>query len=258
MRVCAVQMNPFWEDKKRNMLLCRSFAEKAGECDLLVFPEMTLTGFSMNTSLAEPLDGETTRFFCDISVQTGAAVAFGAAIRENNSVFNRLLVADSGRITARYDKVHPFSYGSEDKFFRCGDKAVKADIRGMTVGLSICYDLRFPELYRMLADDCSCIINIANWPQARSTHWQALLKARAIENQCFIIGCNRVGEGGGLSYSGDSAVYSPDGECIAACEPCSEGIVSCAVSADEVIAARKDFPALRDRKNRLYAEFYRS
>lgn len=260
MKIGVAQMSPLWENKAHNMRVCRTLAEEAREsgCELLVFPELTLTGFSMNPSLAEPPDGDSAEFFCGLSNELGIAIAFGAAVSENGRVYNRLCIAQNGSVIASYSKVHPFSYVGEDKLFSGGSSAEICEINGVRFGLSICYDLRFPELYRMLAERCDCIINIANWPQSRSAHWQALLKARAIENQCFIIGCNRSGEGNGIAYSGDSAVYSPDGEQISCAKPFCEEIVYAEVSRAEAEKQRLSFPVTQDMRRDVYIEFYRS
>lgn len=255
MRVCAVQMDTVWEDKSANMPLCREFARQAaGKCELLVFPELSLTGFSMNKSLAEPPNGETERFFCALSEEFGIAIAYGFACSEGGRITNRLCVSQGGRTVARYDKLHPFSYGGE--IFSAGDRVAFAEVAGMRLGLAVCYDLRFPELFSRLSRECGGIVVIANWPEKRRDHWLALLKARAIENQCYIVGCNRTGAGGGLCYSGDSAVFSPTGELISGAPPNEESLVFAELSQEVVSRAREDFPVSTDRRPSLYREFY--
>ncbi len=229
-------------------------AEKGAQ--FVVFPELSLTGFTMNSVLAEPPDGETVQFFTDASRELGIAAAFGFACKHDGIITNRLCVAYNGIITAEYDKLHPFSYGGECSVYSPGSCLAATEVCGETVGLTICYDLRFPELYQALSRRCSLIIVIANWPVKRSDHWKALLKARAIENQCYITGCNRCGNGGGLSYSGDSAVYSPTGELICAAQPYDEQLIFADIRREECDKVQRSFPLKNDRRLDLYRDFY--
>lgn len=137
-----------------------------------------------------------------------------------------------------------------------GARIVTAKVCGMTVGLSVCYDLRFPEIYQAMSEECQLILVIANWPDSRAYHWNTLLKARSIENQCYIAGCNRCGSGGGLKYSGGSIVCSPTGEVISAAEPYKEQLIYADISKKEVSSTRKGFPLKNDRRQDLYRDFY--
>ena len=256
MRVCVAQPDMAWEDKKANMILCRRLMEQAeGKCELIVFPELTLTGFSMNADIAEEPDGDTAEFFCGLSREFSCCVIFGMAVKSGGKTYNRLCCADKGIITAYYDKIHPFSYGGECAVYSAGSKAVEVDICGTRTGFTICYDLRFPELYQKLSRTCGCIVCIASWPETRREHWLTLLKARAIENQCYIIGCNRTGTGGGLSYSGDSAVFSPLGTLVAGAGADSE-LLFAEIETEAAFAARSSFPVKNDRREDIYKEFY--
>ncbi|MBP1544755.1 MAG: hypothetical protein J6A16_11730 [Oscillospiraceae bacterium] len=167
---------------------------------------------------------------------------------------NRLAYADKqGQIQARYSKMHPFTYGGE--IFAKGSSPVCFCIDDMYIGLTICYDLRFPELYQELSKSCGCIIVSASWPKSRREHWLTLLRARAIENQCYIIGCNRTGNGDGIEYCGDSVVFSPDGLLVAdGADRC--GIVLCEISGQTVSEIRKAFPLKQDRRPVMYKNFY--
>ncbi len=256
MRVCLAQYDIAWEDKKRNMSRCRAFLEEAAEhgAEFIVFPELSLTGFSMNTALAEEREGDTCRFFCGLSAEYGIASVFGYAERDGDVFHNRLAVSDEhGRVVADYAKMHPFSYGGE--IYSSGNKPVSFSLGGMDFGLTICYDLRFPELYQQLSRDCGAVIVSANWGAARREHWRTLLRARAIENQCYILGCNRIGDGGGMSSSGDSSVFAPDGSEIAyaTCETC---LLVADIDNESVHRLRSEFPLKNDRKLEIYRNFY--
>ena len=258
MKICVAQTDIVWENKADNFEKCRRFTEQAAErgSRLVVFPELSLTGFTMDGSLAEPPDGETVQRFSELSQKSGAAVGFGFACRENGRITNRFCIVDGGQVIAQYDKLHPFSYGGECALYSPGGRLVTAELSGETVGLTICYDLRFPEIYQKLSETCSLILVIANWPDSRSSHWKTLLRARAIENQCYIAGCNRCGSGGGLGYFRGSAVYSPAGELAAASEPYKEQLVFAEISGEECRKIQSGFPVKKDRRFEIYRDFY--
>lgn len=258
MRICLAQTDIVWEDKKANMRRCGELLREAKKegAQLVVFPELSLTGFTMNSSLAEATDGETVSFFKAITGELGLAAVFGFACRIADRVTNRLCIADNGDITAEYDKLHPFSYGGECAVYSSGNRIVTANTGGITTGLSVCYDLRFPEIYQAMSDSCQLLLVSANWPDTRAYHWDTLIKARAIENQCYFAGCNRCGNGGGLSYSGGSIVCSPLGEVIAAAEPYKEQLVFADIGCEEVSRLRGGFPLKNDRRPELYRDFY--
>jgi predicted amidohydrolase len=145
--------------------------------------------------------------------------------------------------------MHPFSFGEEGKHYAGGEGAVVVDVGGTRVGLSVCYDLRFPELYRRMAG-AEVVVVIANWPVAREGHWVTLLQARAIENQCYVVGCNRVGRDGGNTYGGRSLIVGPRGELVAD-GAAWEHVVSGQVDVGSVHAWRAAFPALQDIRGDL-------
>lgn len=259
MKLCVVQCDIVWEDKQANQSRCLEAMKQAAEqgAQLVVFPEMSLTGFTMNTTLAEPQDGETAEFFMQASRELGIAVGFGFTCEHDGVITNRYCISDKGIITAEYDKLHPFSYGGESEVYARGNKPVTVNICGLTVGLTICYDLRFPELYQELSKTCDLILVAANWPQTRSEHWHTLLKARAIENQCYIAGCNRCGVDDKNRYSGGSLIYSPEGYVIDRdFGAYSERLLYAVVCRDECIRVREQFPLKSDRRRDLYKDFY--
>ena len=257
MRVCLVQYDIVWEDKPANMFRCERFFKSAAEqgAELIVFPEMTLTGFSMRSDLAEAPDGDTCRFFGRLSAEYCIPCVFGYAEHRGNELYNRLAFADcSGMIQKSYAKIHPFTIGGEE-YFAAGNELVSISQGGLEIGLTICYDLRFPELYTKLSDRCHAVIVSASFPASRREHWLTLLRARAIENQCYILGCNRTGYGGGIEYGGDSVVYSPDGREVAYAG-CGEQLLLAEIDAKAVNELRKAFPVKNDRRIEIYRNFY--
>ena len=217
MRVALFSTAPLWERKDANFDLCVSRIAEAArhKARVAVFPEMTLTGFSMNAEkTAEPQQGSpSVRRFSETAKRHKVGVIFGAVLRSGRKITNQLIVTDrKGLVRGRYAKRHLFAFAGEDRAYQKGTKAVTARVDGARFGLSICYDLRFPDVFAPMARKCDAIVNIANWPNARMDHWFALLKARAIENQTYMIGVNRTGrDGNGLVYRKSSAVFGPDG-----------------------------------------------
>lgn len=218
MKIALVSLNQVWEDKEANLLLCENYIKKASasSTDLIIFPEMTLTGFSTNIkkTAEDENSSNTIKNFQDLAKQYGIAIHFGVVISDKNKALNKSCVIDDyGNIISMYSKIHPFSFAGEDKLFNPGNALSIVDLKGYRIGLSICYDLRFPELYSALAQESDMIINIANWPKKRIDHWNTLLKARAIENQTFLIGVNRTGvDGSNLKYKESSNIFNANGE----------------------------------------------
>lgn len=247
-----MQMDIAWEDKEKNLLKAEKLLEKAveHECSIAVFPEMFATGFSMNAEkIAEAEKGSVVSTLCRLAAEQGIAIIAGVAVKTEDSFENRAYVIDSdGKIVDFYTKNYGFSYSGEDQVFSSGDRQIVFEIEDIEASVFICYDLRFPELFRNVARKVSVFFVIANWPDSRIDQWDALLKARAIENQCFVVAVNRKGiDGNGLKYNGHSTVYSPsgdeidlfrlDGECR--CFEIDEG---------ETAFVRQRFPFLRDMR----------
>ncbi len=249
MKVGLVQYNPTWEDKNKNRekidILLTRLKDKV---DLLVFPEMTLTGFTMNASdFSETLFGESFKYFARLAREQGSHILTGIIESNENKFYNSLLhINKNGEFIQVYRKIHPFSYSTEDKNYTRGEKTVVTQIDGWNTGLSICYDLRFPELYRNYGKQrAELIVVIANWPVTRIEHWRTLLKARAIENQCYVIGVNRVGDDPTLNYNGYSSIFDPMGnEVITSAD--GEVIISEEISIDKVKDTREKLPFLND------------
>ncbi|MDN5067876.1 nitrilase-related carbon-nitrogen hydrolase [Aliarcobacter butzleri] len=218
MKICLVSLNQAWENKNLNLELCKKYILKASSenSDLMIFPEMTLTGFSNNISLiAEDFEkSETIKQFSNLGKEFNISIIFGLVIEDNEKALNKCLFIDNfGNVVSDYSKIHPFSFSGEDKYFNAGNKLSVVEFKNFKIGLTICYDLRFPELYSSLSKDCDLIINIANWPSKRVDHWNTILKARAIENQIFVAGVNRTGiDGNGLEYVESSNIFNANGE----------------------------------------------
>ncbi len=251
MKIGLVQYSPVWENVEENILKIEELLKTSKvKYDMLVFPEMTLTGFTMKAEkFAEEIDGTGTKYFIHLAERLKTDVFAGIIERDGKNIYNSLTHFDSfGLIKARYRKIHPYSNAQEDKSYSAGEETVVTKIDQVKIGLSVCYDLRFPELYRLYAKGrVDILINIANWPIPRIEHWKTLLKARAIENQCFMVGVNRVGDDPADQYNGCSAVYDPMGNEIVMIEN-SEKIIETDIDLGLVNATRSKLPFLRDIK----------
>ncbi len=251
MKLSLVQFAPVWENKSENMKKILTILKKKSNLgEILVFPEMTLTGFTMNASkMAEDIKGDTITFFSGIAKLFQINIFAGAIEKDGINYFNSLVHLNSnGKVKAKYRKIHPFSYSTENKYYKGGELPSVTKLSGIKIGLSICYDLRFPELFRFYAKErVDLIINIANWPDTRIDHWRTLLKARAIENQCYVAGVNRVGNDTKLHYNGFTSLFDPMGKEILAIEN-KEAIVTTDIDMSYVKEVRKKLPFLNDMK----------
>lgn len=249
MILSLVQYSPEWENKKSNKeKILKMIGNKLMPESVFVFPELTLTAFTMKSAVyAEDLKGETFEFFSHIASENKLHILAGLIEKESGSYYNTLVHIDSsGEIKSKYRKIHPFSYSSENKHYSRGENPIIADINGWKTGLSICYDLRFPELYRKYGKErTELIVVIANWPDTRIEHWKVLLRARAIENQCYVAGVNRVGNDPKLHYNGYSGIYDPMGNEIASVSDV-EQVIAVNISKELVKDTRDKLPFLDD------------
>lgn len=248
LRLALAQMDIAWHDREKNFRTARRLAEKAGQSGAraLILPEMFSTGFSMDTEItAETLSGPTPCFLRSLASELGLWIIGGFALTgENNTPRNiALAVTPEGRDAALYAKIHLISLMHEDRHYAPGSVPVLFNLDGVRTACFICFDLRFPELFRSVARDCDLILVIASWPKARQAHWEALLKARAIENQCFVAGVNRVGTGGGYEFAGGSIILDPMGAVPAQAEA-AEALIAGDVDPEFVARTRKEFPFL--------------
>ena len=220
---------------------------------LLLLPEMFATGFTMNAvAAAEPLDGRTAGFLGDLARRHGIFIQAGMVVGGAGDAQprNEALVFDpEGRRLARYAKMHLFSFAGEPRHYAAGESPVVFDWQGTVVAPAICYDLRFPELFRRAVKDRAQVLSIiACWPAPREGHWLALLRARAIENQCFVAAANRCGrDPSGLAYGGRSQIVDPRGEVLAD-GGAEEGVVQAEIDLEAQAGYRREFPALDDMR----------
>jgi omega-amidase len=193
-----------WHDPVQSLSRAREIARqaRAAGADLLVLPEMCTTGFTMEAdSFAEAPDGDSIRTLSALAAENRLSVVAGLSMRRDGRYLNSALAfAPDGSLVATYDKQRLFGHAKETEIYSGGTRPCVIEIGGLSVALFICFDLRFPELFREVGPDVDAFVLIANWPSARQRHWEILTQARAIENQSYMIAVNRIGEGGGLSH----------------------------------------------------------
>lgn len=254
MRIAAVQHDIVWCDRQANFAhLAPLVAAAAGAgARLVLLSETFSTGFATDRDdLGESEDGPSATFLREQAARHGVWV--GGSCPEvpvgdtDPRPYNSFVLAGPGGEVHRYRKIHPFTYGGEDRHFRAGDSFTQVTIDGLRVTLFVCYDLRFADEFWGLAATTDVYLVPANWPEARRQHWMALLQARAIENQAYVVGCNRVGTGGSLAYSGDSRIVDPLGEPLATASY-GESILLADVTAERVAEVRDRFRFLPDRR----------
>lgn len=259
MKVALVSIDQCWEDKSSNISQISELMLEVikGNPDLIVFPEMTLTGFTMKSSeFAEDYsNSDTLSYFSVLAHMYEVDIAFGMIQKGGIKPTNNLVVVTRhSEKLLNYAKMHPFSYSKEDSFYSKGKELGLFNYQGVVFGGTICYDLRFPELYQALSKDAKAIINIANWPKRRVGDWRLLLQARALENQCFVIGVNRTGvDGNGLEYEKSSMVVGPNGV-IHKPYQSNGNIDFYEINFKEVDEYRKSFPVKNDRRIELYKQ----
>ena len=252
MIVAGIQHDIVWERPEENFARFAPMIERAAAAGarLVVLTEMYATGFSMKTDrIAEAIDGPSTRFLADQAEAHGVWVCASVPERAEASArpFNQLVLAAPDGSTRRYAKIHPFTFGREHEHYAAGDDFLTVDIEGTRCTFFVCYDLRFADEFWALADRTDCYVLPANWPASRREHWMALLRARAIENQAYVVGVNRVGHGGRLHYCGDSMIIDPFGEIVARAGD-SETVIVADVDPERVRSVRAEYPFLQDRR----------
>lgn len=244
--VTLLQCQLAWEKPADNRRQFEQLiVEASPDTDLIVLPEMFTTGFSMNAlANAEAPGGDTENWLRGLATARDCAITGSIAVRENGAVFNRLLFATPTGVIV-YDKRHLFRMAGEHKRYSAGSERVIVEWRDWRIKPEVCYDLRFPVFSRN-REDYDALIYVANWPAARSSHWRALLVARAIENQACVVGVNRIGsDANGLDYSGDSLAIDARGEVLADLGDRPE-VCSVVFSADALLDYRKAFPCHMD------------
>ena len=255
MKAALCQFQIEYEAKEQNLHRAEQMiASAAAECaEIIFFPEMSFTGFSMNVLLTGESDGGTMQIMQEYARNYHIAVGFGWVKRSGDKGENHYTVVnDTGAVLADYVKMHPFSFSGEDNYYIAGSQTAVFRFAGHTFGLFICYDLRFPEMFRAVAAEVDVMIVSANWPEKRIAHWNKLLEARALENQCWVLGINCVGNQKNLRYNGSSRAVNPEGETVD-CLYDREGLIFCEIQ-DEAAKFRSSFPALQDRRPALYKQ----
>lgn len=257
LNITTIQSHLHWEDKAANL---KMFGEKIASLEegthIIVLPEMFSTGFSMDPkTLAETMGGETVGWMKRTAIENRVILTGSLIIEEEGSYFNRMIWMLPNGDCGTYDKRHRFSLAGEDVHYTSGQKRMITSVGGWRINLQVCYDLRFPVWSRQQVynnpenqpqPEYDVLINVANWPEKRSLAWKTLLQARAIENQCYVVGVNRVGEdGNGITHSGDSMVIGPAGEILYHMHK-EEDVHTVVLQKTELEKTRRAYPFWRD------------
>lgn len=251
LKIAVIQSNLIWEEPHQNRI---NFSEKIElineEVDLILLPEMFTSGFTMNPELvAETMSGDSVKWMLDISTKTNAAVGGSLVISEEDYYYNRFIVAKPDGTLDHYDKRHTFTLAGEDKVYRAGNEKRVIEFRGWKICPLVCYDLRFPVWARNV-ENYDLLIYVANWPKPRISAWDALLKARSIENMCYCIGVNRVGlDANSYEYPGHSAVYNGLGEKVSNIKDDEEQTEVVTLSKSHIQNIRGKLKFLEDKDN---------
>lgn len=252
--ITIVQTSLHWEDKTANgKMLAEKIMGINERTELVILPEMFNTGFSMNPEkLAETMEGETVQWMKRLAAEKKIILTGSLIIQEGGNYYNRLVWMLPNGQYGVYDKRHLFAYAGEDKQFSAGSKRLIASVKGWKINLLVCYDLRFPVWARqtppaqMNEPEYDVLIYVANWPERRNHAWKTLLQARAIENQCYVVGVNRVGyDGNSIYHSGDSMVVDPMGDVLYTKKD-AEDIFTITLDPDHLQSVREKLPFLRD------------
>lgn len=246
--ITLAQIDLFWEDPVRNLDHITKLIEESTETsDIIILPETFTTGFSMRAHhLAEKMDGSSVIWMKRTAEKTGSAICGSLIIKENNHFFNRFIFTTPEGELFHYNKRHLFSIGGEKKSFTAGSQRKIINYLGWRIGLYICYDLRFPVWSRN-RNDTDLMLFTANWPMPRNLAWETLLGARAVENQVYVAGINRIGsDGNGIKYIGKSRLIDPLGNYILTPEFPIENLFRSEIALSELLDLRKKFPVAED------------
>lgn len=251
MKVAAIQHDIVWEDpigtRERVLPLISKAVERGA--DVIALPEMFATGFSMRPDrIGEDEGGPIERFLIDQAREHGACLIASIAQRGTDDQYrNNAVLARPDGTVSRYAKIHPFSFAGEHERYAAGTEHLTVDLDGLRVSVFVCYDLRFADEFWCLAPETDLYVVVANWPSPRHEHWRTLLRARAIENQAYVLGVNRVGLAKELPHSGGSVVIDPQGVILIEGDA-SEQVLVAEVEPELVRDTRKSFPFLADRR----------
>jgi predicted amidohydrolase len=247
LHITLVQFNIAWESSKANLQRIEELlSQSEGNPDLILLPEMFNSGFSLKPkNVATTMDGEIIQWMLDLAQRKNAAVAGSLVIEEQSNYYNRFMIVYPNGKMQWYDKHHLFRMVGENKAYSAGNKKVIVKLHGWKLALFVCYDLRFPVWSRSL-NDCDLALYVASWPAARNNVWEILLKARAIENQCYVAGVNRVGKDGLGDYLGNSMVVDFKGNPIGDVLTEEEGLVETTIAMQSLNQFRNSFPVWKD------------
>ncbi|MEJ5961762.1 nitrilase family protein [Pedobacter immunditicola] len=252
LKITVFQAYLFWENVDKNLqnLALRLSNGVKEKTDLIVLPEMFSTGFSMNPeALAEEMNGKTMEWMSNMAKKYNCVITGSIIITENGNYYNRLIWMNPDGQYKYYDKRHLFSMGKEDLHYTAGNERVTVELKGWKIRLATCYDLRFPVWLRNHNEEYDLLLIIASWPDQRMAHWRALIPARAIENQCYVVAVNRVGHDGNQVYhSGHSMCIDPFGNTVYY-RPEDEDLYTFTIGYEELVKIRKSFPFLQDADN---------
>lgn len=246
MEIALLQTDIAWGDREENLLRVERLMDEHPEAQLFVLPEMFATGFMVGEDLVtEPSEGQVHRWMVDVAKRRGCAVAGSVAVEVDGRRRNRFYFVTPDGTTWHYDKRHLFTYAREDRLYTKGEDRVVVRYGGLRFLLQVCYDLRFPVFSRNRGD-YDVAIYVANWPTSRLFAWQTLLRARAIENQCFVLGVNRVGNDPANAYSGGTIALGPQGETLAECRENEVDVARASLSLEGLEKLRHTFPVMKD------------
>jgi len=255
--ITLIQTKLHWENKAANLVMLHDKIMGIQEkTEIVVLPEMFSTGFSMQPELfAESMDGHTVAWMKQTAAEKRVILTGSIIIEENKSYYNRLIWMLPNGEYGYYDKRHLFAYGHEDQHYTAGSKRLIASVKGWKINLQVCYDLRFPVWARQAAAlkggertgcEYDCLFYVANWPERRMHPWRTLLQARAIDNQCYVVGVNRVGhDGNNIYHSGNSMVVNPVGEILYEKQH-DEDVFTITLEKEKLDEIRNKFPFWRD------------
>ena len=246
MKITLVQSSPSEGGTEVTLERLDDLIGQGTGADFYFLPEMFASGQALDPSgIAQDMDGSIVNWLRHTSARLDAAVAGSLAIKESDHFYNRFCMAKPDGTVISYDKHHLFTYGGEKERFSCGEQAVTVEWRGIRFRLCVCYDLRFPVWLRN-TDRYDALICVANWPKPRRDNWDLLLRARALENQCYVIGVNRVGDDPVCHYDGGTAFVDPYGNVQASCPDCTECECSGTIDKKLLDEFRAKFPVLED------------
>ncbi len=246
LKITVLQQPLEWMDGAANLRFFDELLAGIDGRDLIILPEMFTTGFAMEAAKSSLPEAQVVSWLQAKAKVAHAMVAGSAALQTEKGAVNRFLLVEPNGTVHHYDKRHLFRMAGEHEHYLAGERREIIEWRGWRILPQVCYDLRFPVFSRN-QNDYDLALYVANWPAPRALHWQALLQARAIENQAYVAGCNRVGtDGNGHQYSGDSRIISPQGEILAAGEPHQPARLDADLSLEKVREYREKFPAWRD------------